>query len=138
LPGTLYYLQHGEEEIKAQPKRPRAAAELEVRPGRSLDDQIAVVVAALLDDQKSEALDSMKTIVGNAISEIRGWELETEARRLINQGDSDLHEPLPRRQTCICFCRRTLNFRPHVRERRPEVDVLQGWETAITSEAHGS
>ena len=106
LPATLYYLQYGEEEIKAQSKRPRAPAELEVKPGRNLEDQIAVVVAALLDDQKSEALDSIKTIVGNAITEIRGWELEAEARRLINpgDGDSDPLAPLPPRQTCIWLC----------------------------------
>lgn len=92
MPPTIYYLQHGEE-IAIQPKRPRAAAELEVRPGRSREDQLAVVVATLLDDQKSEALDSMKTIFANTITEIRAWESEAEARRIIadngeNEGES--------------------------------------------------
>jgi replication fork protection complex subunit TIMELESS/Tof1/Swi1 len=82
LPKTLYYLQHGEDDVQHQPKRPRAAAELEVRPGRSVDDQIAVVVAALLDDQKSDVLDSIKTMIMTAINEIRAWEESAEARRL--------------------------------------------------------
>ena len=94
LPPTIYYLQHGEEEIAIQPKRPRAAAELEVRPGRSREDQLAVVVATLLDDQKSEALDSMKTIFANTITEIRAWESETEARRVItDNGDNEGESP---------------------------------------------
>lgn len=114
MPGTLYYLQHGEEEVKTQPKRPRAAAELEVKPGRSLEDQIAVVIAALLDEQKSEALDSMKTVIGNSVTEIRGWELEAEARRLISN-EPDQPEP-PRRQTCIYPWLQTLNSRHHVRK----------------------
>ena len=71
--------------MKAQPKRPRAAAELEVRPGRSREDQIAVVVATLLDEQKSEALDTMKTIIADIISEMQAWDAAAEARRLVNE-----------------------------------------------------
>lgn len=97
LPNTLYFLQHGEEEIKIQPKRLRAAAELEVRPGRSKEDQIAVVVVALLDDQKSEALDSIKTILANAVTEIRAWEQAEEARQIINSASENGKENHPRR-----------------------------------------
>jgi hypothetical protein len=81
LPGTVYYLQHGEEPVIA-PRRPRAAAELEVRPGHSKEDQIGVVVAALLDEQQSEALDWMKTLLVTAVTEVRAWETEAEARLL--------------------------------------------------------
>jgi replication fork protection complex subunit Tof1/Swi1 len=104
LPPTIHYLQHGEE-LPTQAKRPRAAAELEVRPGRNRDDQIAVVVASLLDDQKSETLDTMKTIFANAITEIRSWELAAEARRIIN-GEEETGSEGPRRQstsTCVFF-----------------------------------
>jgi replication fork protection complex subunit Tof1/Swi1 len=86
----VYYLQHGEEEAPARPpKRPRAAAELEVRPGRNVEDQIAVVVATLLDDQKSEALDSIKTIISTALTEMRTWDEAAEARRLIIGDDEE-------------------------------------------------
>ena len=77
----MYFLQHGEEQPATQPKRPRPAAELEVRPGYSIEDQLAVVVASLLDDQKSDALDVMKGIFGNVINEMRLRENETEVRR---------------------------------------------------------
>jgi replication fork protection complex subunit Tof1/Swi1 len=100
LPNTQYYLQYGEEEVKGQPKRPRAAAELEVKPGRNLEDQIAAVVAALLDDQKSDVLDTMKQIIGNALNEIRTWELEIEARRIMNSDDPEQADLPSRRQTC--------------------------------------
>jgi replication fork protection complex subunit Tof1/Swi1 len=89
LSNTLYYLQHGDEDITSQPKRPRAAAELEVRPGRGREDQIAVVVATLLDDQKSEALDSMKTVISTALTEMRAWDQATEARRLLNDDETE-------------------------------------------------
>jgi replication fork protection complex subunit Tof1/Swi1 len=101
LPSTLYFLQHGEEEIKIQPKRPRAAAELEVRPGRSREDQIAVVVAALLDDQKSEALDSIKTVLANIVTEIRAWEHAEEAHRIINGASKNENEIYPRQSKSI-------------------------------------
>ena len=74
LPNTIYYLQYGEDEPKSKPRYPRAAVELEVKPGRSREEQIAVVVAALLDEEQSEALDSVKVVINNAISEIRAWE----------------------------------------------------------------
>lgn len=100
LPSTIYYLQHGEE-MAIQPKRSRAAAELEVRPGRSREDQLAVVVATLLDDQKSEALDSIKTIFANCISEIRAWESEAEARRILTDNDNNEGESPRRPSTSI-------------------------------------
>ena|ERR1700737_94995 len=58
-----------------------------------MEDQIAVVVATLLDDQKSEALDSIKTIITTALTEMRTWKEAEEARRLINDGDESPEEP---------------------------------------------
>jgi replication fork protection complex subunit Tof1/Swi1 len=106
LPGTVYYLQHGEEAAVKQPRRPRAAAELEVRPGRSREDQIAVVVSTLLDDQKSEALDSMKAVIADAIAEMRAWDMAVEARRLVNGAENPVlqssKEPTSTLIICIC------------------------------------
>ena len=89
----MYYLQHGEEEAKAQPKQARVAAELEVRPGRSREDQIAVVVAILLDEQKSEALDTMKSIIGDIISEMKAWDTAAEAYRLLSEDHVETEMP---------------------------------------------
>jgi replication fork protection complex subunit Tof1/Swi1 len=82
LPKEIYYIQHGEDPPDAPQRRPRPAAELEVRPGRSLEDQIGIVVAALLDDEKGEALDTMKTTFAKVITEIRAWEVASKARLL--------------------------------------------------------
>ena len=103
LPPTLYYLQHGKEEVAAPVRRPRPAAELEVRPGRNREDQISVVVASLLDDQKSEALDSLKTIFANSIAEMRAWESEVEGRRLVDENGDDQGEPPARQSTSMCI-----------------------------------
>lgn len=104
---TLYYLQHGEEEAAPAPKRPRTAAEFEVRPGRNKDDQLAVVVAALLDDQKSEPLDSLKTTFANVIAELRAWEDEATARQMLD-GEEQMNTNEPRKHVtsespCISF-----------------------------------
>jgi hypothetical protein len=55
-----------------------------------------VVVATLLDDQKSEALDSIKTVISNAITEIRTWDQADEAQRLVD-GEMDNDSDSPRR-----------------------------------------
>jgi len=91
IPATIYYLQHGEEKVKSEPKRPRPAAELEVRPGRSREDQIAVVVACLLDEQKSDALDSVKTIFNQVLLELRVWEQAEMGRKMLE----DMEEARP-------------------------------------------
>jgi hypothetical protein len=61
---------------------------MEVRPGRNLEDQFAVVVAALLDDEKSEDLDTMKMSFAKVIAEIRAWEDEREARLFIEDHET--------------------------------------------------
>ena len=72
---------------------------MEVRAGLSKEDQIGVVVAALLDDEKSEALDWMKTMVTNTVSEIRAWETEAQARQLAEDQNFDNVSKLPIRET---------------------------------------
>jgi replication fork protection complex subunit Tof1/Swi1 len=94
MSGTLYYLQHGEEELVPLPKHPRAAAELEVRPGHNKEDQIGVVVAALLDGEKSEVLDWVKTVVAGLLSEIHAWETEAIAKQM--EGELGEDEITPR------------------------------------------
>jgi len=90
--------------VAPAPKQPRAAAEFEVRPGRNKDDQLAVVVAALLDDQKSEALDSLKTVFAGVITELRAWDGEAQARRILS-GEEQNDTNGPRKHvTSILLC----------------------------------
>lgn len=46
-------------------------------------DKLGVSVGVLLDEQKGEVLDWVKSVVSNAISERKAWEAESEARRAL-------------------------------------------------------
>ena len=99
MPDRVYYLQHGEDIVNPT-KMPRAAAELEVKPGRNIEDQIAVVVATLLDDQKSEALDTLKTIIQNTITQLKMWDQEAEARKIAAEDQGNEFEKMMRPPVC--------------------------------------
>jgi replication fork protection complex subunit Tof1/Swi1 len=70
---TAHYLEYGYEKQTVTSK-PRAAAELEVKPGREWEDQIGVVVGAMLDKNEGEHLQWVKSQLFSAESERRSWE----------------------------------------------------------------
>ncbi|CUS10895.1 unnamed protein product [Tuber aestivum] len=76
---TMHYLQFGYDK-QAQVSKPREAAELRIKPGLEFNEQVSVVVGALLDENKGDAVDWLKTVLSTAISERKSWEAEEEAR----------------------------------------------------------
>jgi replication fork protection complex subunit Tof1/Swi1 len=70
---TAHYLEYGYEKQTVTSK-PRAAAELEVKPGKEWEDQIGVVVGAMLDRNEGEHLQWVKSQLFSAESERRSWE----------------------------------------------------------------
>jgi replication fork protection complex subunit Tof1/Swi1 len=70
---TAHYLEYGYEKQTVTSK-PRAAAELEVKPGKEWEDQIGVVVGAMLDKNEGEHLQWVKSQLFSAESERRSWE----------------------------------------------------------------
>ena len=70
---TAHYLEFGYEKQTVASK-PRAAAELEVKGGKEWEDQIGVVVGAMLDRNEGEHLQWVKTQLVEAESERRSWE----------------------------------------------------------------
>jgi replication fork protection complex subunit Tof1/Swi1 len=70
---TAHYLEYGYEKQTASAK-PRAAAELEVKGGKEWEEQIAIVVGAMLDRNEGEHLQWIKSQLSSAESERRGWE----------------------------------------------------------------
>jgi len=70
---TAHYLEYGYEKQTVTSK-PKAAAELEVKPGREWEDQIGVVVGAMLDRNEGEHLQWVKSQLYSAESERRSWE----------------------------------------------------------------
>ncbi|CZT06070.1 hypothetical protein WAI453_005216 [Rhynchosporium graminicola] len=70
---TAHYLEYGYEKQTVSSK-PRAAAELEVKGGREWEEQIGVVVGAMLDRNEGDHLQWTKTQLFSAESERRSWE----------------------------------------------------------------
>lgn len=70
---TAHYLEYGYEKQTVTTK-PRAAAELEVKRGKEWEEQIAIVVGALLDRNEAEHLQWVKSQLSSAESERRSWE----------------------------------------------------------------
>jgi len=70
---TAHYLEYGYEKQTVTSK-PRAAAELEVKPEKEWEDQIGIVVGAMLDMNEGEHLQWVKSQLFSAESERRSWE----------------------------------------------------------------
>ncbi|EMR11327.1 hypothetical protein PNEG_00356 [Pneumocystis murina B123] len=93
---TVYYLQHGCDEV-AIAKPIKLSAEFEVKPGMDFEQQISVVVAVLLDENKSDELDWLKIKLSDAISQRKAWELEKKSRKsLEDSSQMDLLSLPPR------------------------------------------
>lgn len=87
---TVYFLEHGYEKETVSVK-PRAPAELEVKPGMEKDQQIAIAVSILLNQGKADAVEWIKQVLSSALSERDSWEKERETRQLAarESGDTD-------------------------------------------------
>lgn len=70
---TAHFLEYGYEKQTASTK-PRAAAELEVKGGLEWEDQIGVIVSAMLDRNEGEILEWVKSQLFSSESERRSWE----------------------------------------------------------------
>jgi replication fork protection complex subunit Tof1/Swi1 len=86
---TVFYLEYGHE--KQTVTASRAPADLEVRPGKEIKEQIGIVVAALVNDGKDKLVKWVKSQVERAADERRGWEDAASAR--VAEGDIDSEKP---------------------------------------------
>lgn len=111
IPATMFYLEHGYENVVE--KTPRPPAELEVKPGMEWEQQIGVAVSVLINQSKLDALAWMKKLLGNARDERQTWQdaevarraMVAEASKPVNQAqdegpdatkpDTDKETPLP-------------------------------------------
>lgn len=73
IPSTMFYLEHGYEK-EVEKKIPRAAAELEMKPGMELEQQLGVVVSILINQGKSDALAWAKDVLSSTAQERKAWE----------------------------------------------------------------
>jgi replication fork protection complex subunit Tof1/Swi1 len=70
---TAHYLEYGYEKQTAASK-PRAAAELEVKGGKEWEEQVAIVLGAMLDRNEAEHIQWVKSQLASAEIERRSWE----------------------------------------------------------------
>jgi replication fork protection complex subunit Tof1/Swi1 len=100
---TTHFLEFGYEKQTAS-VRPRAPAELEIKPGVDKKEQIGVAVALLLDSEKQEMLRWVKTVLNSAISERQSWEAEASARASTERPEEDTEPPERPQPPSICKC----------------------------------
>jgi replication fork protection complex subunit Tof1/Swi1 len=82
IPATHFFLEHGyDREIIT--RTPRAPAELEVKPGMELPEQIGVAVGVLINQSKLDALQWIRAVLTSAAEERKAWEDAEEARRTL-------------------------------------------------------
>jgi replication fork protection complex subunit Tof1/Swi1 len=97
IPATMFFLEHGfDREIHT--KAPRAPAELEVKPGMELPEQIGVAVGVLVNQQKSDALHWVRDVLSSAAEERKAWEDADEARKTLAaaenpEGEAAVEDP---------------------------------------------
>ncbi|KAH6684327.1 timeless protein-domain-containing protein [Halenospora varia] len=70
---TAHFLEYGYEKQTVTTK-PRAAAELQVKPGKEFDEQIGIVVSALLDKNEADHVSWVKEHLFTSERERRSWE----------------------------------------------------------------
>ncbi len=100
---TTHFLEYGYEKQTASAK-PRAPADLEIKPGVDKKEHVGVAVKLLLDSGSEEALRWVKSVLTSAISERQCWEAEAAARDLLESVEGDT-EPSERPQApSICEC----------------------------------
>ncbi|RFU35917.1 hypothetical protein B7463_g489, partial [Scytalidium lignicola] len=84
---TAHYLEYGYEKQTFAAK-PRPAAELEVKPGMEWEEQIGVVVSALLDSNNGDDVQWAKSELSSAESERRSWENMNQALNSVENDPS--------------------------------------------------
>lgn len=100
IPSTLYYLEHGfDREVPVKTKR--APAELEIKPGLELEQQIGVVVGILINQGKVDVLAWIKKVLSDAATERQSWLDAQDAQKSLEQDwlgrqqQSEADQPLP-------------------------------------------
>jgi replication fork protection complex subunit Tof1/Swi1 len=86
---TLYYLEYGHEKQTVSSTRVPAELEVKPAPGRDVSEQIGIVVAALIKDDKRTLVRWVLETVERAADERRAWEAEAMARREVTDAPAE-------------------------------------------------
>ncbi|KZF22769.1 putative topoisomerase 1-associated factor 1 [Xylona heveae TC161] len=97
IPSTLYYLEYGHE--KQTVSKPRAPAELEVKPGWDFPQQIGIAVTALLDQDKRNLVQWIKNILSEAATERQSWSDAAQASAGLDGSDNAAEHESNTRET---------------------------------------
>lgn len=89
IKNTIFYLEYGHE--KQSVTASRAPADLEVRPGKDVEEQVGIVVASLINDSKENLVKWVRIQIERAADERRGWEDAAAARD--SEGGTESEKP---------------------------------------------
>ncbi|KAI1003720.1 Topoisomerase 1-associated factor 1 [Podosphaera aphanis] len=89
-----FYLEYGQEKQTSTTK-PRPAAELVVKGKKDLEEQISIVVAAILDKHEDSHLHWIKSQLSSAQSERKSWEVANQVLSSIERDPEVLDTPTP-------------------------------------------
>jgi replication fork protection complex subunit Tof1/Swi1 len=80
LHGTAFFLEYGyEKQTSGAKSQPKPAAELVFKKTEQRDEQVGIVVGALLDKNQADHIDWLKKILTTAESERKSWQAANEA-----------------------------------------------------------
>ncbi|GAB0136737.1 Topoisomerase 1-associated factor 1 [Epichloe bromicola] len=89
MQGTAFFLEYGYEKQTASKSQPKPGAELVFKHTEERDQQIAIVVGALLDKNGAELIDWVRQRLCEAETERRAWTAAEEAKRDAEAGFGD-------------------------------------------------
>ncbi|POR39573.1 Topoisomerase 1-associated factor 1 [Tolypocladium paradoxum] len=73
LQGTAFFLEYGYEKQTTSKSQPKPGAELEFKYTEERDQQVAIVIGALLDKNETDHINWVKGVLTEAESERRSW-----------------------------------------------------------------
>ncbi|KAF7510508.1 hypothetical protein GJ744_006354 [Endocarpon pusillum] len=89
---TLYYLEYGHERQTVSSTRTPAELEVKPAPDRDVNEQIGIVVAALLKDDKESVVRWVLETIAKAADERKAWDAEATTRRELSGIATEPHE----------------------------------------------
>ena len=78
---SSFFIQHGHDQENTVNK-PRQPVTLDISPSLSYSEQVGVAVSVLLNENKDDSVDWLKSIVARAVDKRQSWESEQTARRM--------------------------------------------------------
>lgn len=92
MPSTIFYLENGYDYVQER-KKPRAPAELVVKPGMTKEEEIGVAISVLVNQGKLDDIAWIKKVLSEAADERKAWLDQQEALASVGQQRANVENP---------------------------------------------